>query len=98
MSLRHPSRTSRRLLKIASLGLAGLIAGLLTGCNPNEDGPGIFTHVDTDWRTPSTYASATASAPPSSASHNAHTNLCYSASCNSRSATTHTHLSHHHGI
>jgi hypothetical protein len=28
-----PSRTKRRLLKVASLGLAGLIAGLLSGCN-----------------------------------------------------------------
>jgi hypothetical protein len=28
-----PSRTRRRLLKVASLGLAGLIAGLLSGCN-----------------------------------------------------------------
>ena len=27
------SRTKRNLLKIASLGLAGLIAGLLSGCN-----------------------------------------------------------------
>jgi hypothetical protein len=28
-----PARTKRRLLKVASLGLAGLIAGLLSGCN-----------------------------------------------------------------
>jgi hypothetical protein len=27
------SRTRRRLLKVASLGLAGLLAGLLAGCN-----------------------------------------------------------------
>jgi|ERR1700733_13908090 hypothetical protein len=27
------SRTKRRLLKVASLGLAGLLAGLLAGCN-----------------------------------------------------------------
>jgi hypothetical protein len=27
------SRTKRRLLKVASLGLAGLIAGLLSGCS-----------------------------------------------------------------
>jgi hypothetical protein len=27
------SRTARRLLKLASLGLAGLLAGLISGCN-----------------------------------------------------------------
>ena len=31
------SRTSRRLLKIASLGLAGLLAGLLSGCTSADD-------------------------------------------------------------
>lgn len=31
------SRTTRRLLKIASLGLAGLLAGLLSGCNTSPD-------------------------------------------------------------
>jgi hypothetical protein len=33
MSFLPSSRTKRRLLKVASLGLAGLIAGLLAGCN-----------------------------------------------------------------
>jgi hypothetical protein len=33
MSFLPASRTKRRLLKVASLGLAGLIAGLLSGCN-----------------------------------------------------------------
>jgi hypothetical protein len=33
MSFLPASRTRRRLLKVASLGLAGLIAGLLSGCN-----------------------------------------------------------------
>ncbi len=32
MSFFPASRTRRRLLKVASLGLAGLIAGLLSGC------------------------------------------------------------------
>jgi len=32
MSSRKPNRTTRRLLKIVSLGIAGLLAGLLTGC------------------------------------------------------------------
>jgi hypothetical protein len=31
------SRTKRRLLKVASLGLAGLIAGLLSGCNQSAN-------------------------------------------------------------
>ena len=29
----RPSRTARRLLKVAGLGVAGLIAGLLAGCS-----------------------------------------------------------------
>ncbi len=33
MSSKHTFRTTRRLLKLASLGLAGLIAGLLAGCS-----------------------------------------------------------------
>jgi hypothetical protein len=33
MSFLPSSRTKRRLLKVASLSLAGLIAGLLSGCN-----------------------------------------------------------------
>jgi hypothetical protein len=32
-------RTARRLLKVASLGLAGLLAGLLSGCNATQDTP-----------------------------------------------------------
>ena len=31
------SRTKRNLFKIASLGLAGLLAGLLSGCNDSPD-------------------------------------------------------------
>lgn len=29
----HTSRTARKLIKLASLGLAGLLAGLLAGCS-----------------------------------------------------------------
>jgi hypothetical protein len=36
MSSRKPARTARRLLKVASLGLAGLIAGLLGGCSSDS--------------------------------------------------------------
>jgi hypothetical protein len=37
MSFLPSSRTKRRLLKVASLGLAGLLAGLLSGCNDYPD-------------------------------------------------------------
>jgi hypothetical protein len=33
---RKPARTARRLLKVASLGLAGLVAGLLSGCSTSD--------------------------------------------------------------
>lgn len=33
MPSRNPRRTTRRLLTVASMGLAGLLAGLLTGCS-----------------------------------------------------------------
>ncbi|GGA74885.1 hypothetical protein GCM10011507_27830 [Edaphobacter acidisoli] len=33
MSSKYTSRTARRLIKLASLGLAGLLAGLLAGCS-----------------------------------------------------------------
>lgn len=33
MHSKHTSRTARRLIKLASLGLAGLLAGLLAGCS-----------------------------------------------------------------
>jgi hypothetical protein len=38
-SARPTHRTARRLLKLASLGLAGLLAGLLSGCNARPDAP-----------------------------------------------------------
>lgn len=36
MPSRKPTRTTRRLLKVASLGLAGLVAGLLGGCSSSD--------------------------------------------------------------
>jgi len=36
MSSRKRARTARRILKVASLGLAGLIAGLLAGCSSDS--------------------------------------------------------------
>ena len=43
-------RTARRLLKVASLGLAGLLAGLLSGCNATQDPTNISTTTYT-WST-----------------------------------------------
>ena len=34
-SRKSAARTSRRLLKVASLGIAGLVAGFLAGCSSN---------------------------------------------------------------
>jgi hypothetical protein len=50
MSFLPASRTKRNLFKIASLGLAGLIAGLLSGCNdsPNATASTSYTHVASD--------------------------------------------------
>ena len=36
MRSRKPASTARRLIKVASLGLAGLIAGLLAGCSSDS--------------------------------------------------------------
>jgi hypothetical protein len=48
------SRTKRNLFKIASLGLAGLIAGLLSGCNDSPDASvsASYTHVASDTFSP----------------------------------------------
>src|SRR3954454_21838104 len=36
MPSHRPARTTRRLLKVASLGLAGLLAGLFGGCSSSD--------------------------------------------------------------
>lgn len=36
MSSRKPARTTRRLLKVATLGFTGLLFGLLTGCSSDS--------------------------------------------------------------
>ncbi len=41
------SRTKRRLLKVASLGLAGLLAGLLAGCNDTVNPTSTKTEIST---------------------------------------------------
>jgi hypothetical protein len=94
MSVLPSSRVTRRLLKIASFGLAGLIAGLLTGCSSAT--PQVLqSHNDLDWRTSSTYASATASLPPSSAMRSAHTHPCFSSPCTLHTTANRIHPSYH---
>ena len=39
------ARTTRRLLKLASLGLAGLIAGLLSGCSSSPTPSSLATYT-----------------------------------------------------
>jgi hypothetical protein len=51
MSFLPASRTKRRLLKVASLGLAGLLVGLLSGCN-NATASTSYTHVAADSQLP----------------------------------------------
>ena len=93
MSLRHPSTATRRLLQLASLGLAGLIAGLLTGCTSSATGQLLQPHNDTDWQTSSTYASATAGLSTRAALHAAQVRPCYGANCEFRPVASHTHPS-----
>ena len=95
MSLRHPSTATRRLLQLASLGLAGLIAGLLTGCTSATAAPLLQPRNDTDWQTSSTYASATAGLSTRAAAHAAQVRPCYGANCEFRPAPSHTHPSAH---
>ena len=68
MSFLPASRTKRRLLKIASLGLAGLLAGLLSGCNTTASTS--YTHVTADSHLPSIEATQIPALrhPPSSRS------------------------------
>jgi hypothetical protein len=101
MSVLHPSRTTRRrlprrLIQIASLGLAGLLAGLLVGCSANPTGLILPGHEDTDWYTIPTYASETANIAPGSISRSAHVRPCFAAPCHSAMASVHLHPSHHH--
>jgi hypothetical protein len=89
MSLLHPSRATRTLLKLASFGLAGLLAGLLTGCSSNSNR--LLTHNDTYWHPASTYASATSSLPPRNTVRSTHTRPCFDAACQLHATTAHFH-------
>jgi hypothetical protein len=53
MSFLPASRTKRNLFKIASLGLAGLLAGLLSGCNSADASVRASkAHTSTDFLSP----------------------------------------------
>ena len=53
------SRTTRRLFKVASLGFAGLLAGLLSGCSSNGSSHRFFPRIDHTWQPLTTMAVAT---------------------------------------
>jgi len=62
-SAHRPSRTKRRLLAVTSLGLAGLIAGLLTGCGSgilpsSTTAPNPFAQAAGNWQISSSAATA----------------------------------------
>jgi hypothetical protein len=95
MSVRRSSTAARRILQLASLGLAGLIAGLLTGCTSASASRFLQPHNDTDWQTSSTYASATAALSSREVAHTTHAHACYGASCDVHSAANRTHSSSH---
>jgi hypothetical protein len=63
-------RTTRRLLKLASLGLAGLLAGLLAGCKASPSNSATvapYPHISTDAEfTPATSPSSGSSDLPAS--------------------------------
>src|ERR1700748_3873572 len=68
MSFLPASRTKRNLFKIASLGLAGLLAGLLAGCTDFSEtfATTSYTHVAGDSFNPGAPAEAQPSSLPKS--------------------------------
>ena len=68
MSFLPTSRTKRNLFKIASLGLAGLLAGLFAGCtdSPESSATASYTHVAGDSFNPDAAAEAQATGLPKS--------------------------------
>ncbi len=64
MPSRKPRGFVRRLVKVASLGVAGLIAGLLSGCNSSRPFNLFPARVDTGWQSIS-LAETPGAVPPS---------------------------------
>jgi hypothetical protein len=77
----------RRLLQLASLGLAGLLAGLLAGCSSSDGTEFTSLHNDTDWQMTSNYASAAGSLGPSNSIRSPHLSSCVAAPCEVRVST-----------
>jgi hypothetical protein len=99
MSILHPSAASRRvpsrrLIQIASLGLAGLLAGLFAGCSSSTASL-ITPRNDTDWITSSNYASATASYGLAGSTREPHLRPCAVGPCEIRVSGSSSHASHH---
>jgi len=69
MSVLHPTCTTNRSIRLASLGLAGLLAGLFCGCSATPAPVDFSRHNDTNWQVPQTYASATADLPQARMAH-----------------------------
>jgi hypothetical protein len=88
LSASTPRVLPRRLLKLTSLSLAGLLAGLLAGCS-SSNGPELTSlRNDTDWQTTSSYASANAALGPSNSTRAPHIGSCVSAPCELRVSAT----------
>ena len=67
MSFLPASRTKRNLFKIASLGLAGLLAGLLSGCTDSQESTTTpYTHLTSDTLSSDPSASTKSSQLPKS--------------------------------
>ncbi len=64
MPSRKPRRLIRRLVKVASLGVAGLLAGLLSGCNSTNPLHVFPPRVDSGWQSIS-LAETPSPVPPS---------------------------------
>jgi hypothetical protein len=100
MSLLHPfpstrSSLPRRLLQLASLGLAGLLVGVLAGCSSSDRTELTSLHNDTDWQMTSDYASATAALGASNSIRSPRVSSCVSAPCEVRVSASH--ISHQPG-
>ncbi|MGH9596434.1 MAG: hypothetical protein ACRD3K_06515 [Edaphobacter sp.] len=68
MSFLPASRTRRNLFKVATLGLAGLLAGLLAGCNDSPDTTvnAPYTSLSSEFLSPDTAVPAEPTPLPSS--------------------------------
>ena len=92
MPSRKPRRLVSRIVKVASLGVAGLIAGLLSGCNASNPLSLIPPRTDTGWQSIS-LAETPSPVPPSH--FESHGNLITSHRYLDNSLHAQIHPSHH---